>query len=143
MGETGNPTEDARNPAPVIPSNSESVQREREAAERSEQIQETKKLIEETRKGNEETKTVEWLQFGVNAFLALVGTGAICVYYGQLREMRHTNELTQQALNGSDITLSQTLEKMQGQITQMSRVADQAAVQAAAAKSFCRERRQD
>jgi hypothetical protein len=34
------------------------------------------------------TRTVEWLQFGVNAALALIAIGALYIYYGQLQTMK-------------------------------------------------------
>lgn len=48
--------------------------------------------------------------------LVMLGIVGAYIYYGQLAEMRHTNDLTQQALNQSGNTLNQTLAKMQGQI---------------------------
>ncbi len=51
-----------------------------------------------------------------SVILVVVGIIATFIYDGQLREMRHTNELTQQALNLGNDTLKKTLEKMQGQI---------------------------
>lgn len=54
--------------------------------------------------------------------LVIVGAIAAGIYYGQLAEMRHTNDLTQQALNSSGDTLSQTLGKMQGQIDATNRL---------------------
>jgi hypothetical protein len=48
----------------------------------------------------------------------------------QWAQIRWTNRLTREALNGSDSALKQTLEKLQSQINQMSRLADNAGKQA-------------
>jgi len=48
--------------------------------------------------------------------LIVVGICAAFIYDGQLAQMRHTNELTKKALDGSDRALEQTKIKMQGQI---------------------------
>jgi hypothetical protein len=52
----------------------------------------------------------------ISLLLVILGIIGACIYYGQLSEMRRTNNLTQKALNASDETLSKTLSKMQGQI---------------------------
>jgi hypothetical protein len=48
----------------------------------------------------------------------------------QWLQIRWTNRLTREALNGSNTSLQQTLGKMQDQINQMSRLADNAGTQA-------------
>lgn len=59
---------------------------------------------------------------------------AAAIYAGiagcQLREMKKTNDLTRLALGGNGRALSATLAKMQGQIEQMSRLADNTGTQA-------------
>jgi hypothetical protein len=84
---------------PIIPSNNQAVLGQAEAQERKEEIQETKQLIKQT-------TTVEWLQLGVNAVLAVIGIIAIFVYIGQLRSMnrnlaevqKQTPEIQKQAV---------------------------------------------
>jgi hypothetical protein len=51
-----------------------------------------------------------------NVALVVAAVVAAFIYHGQLAEMKHTNELTQKALDGSDKSLQATLTKMQGQI---------------------------
>ena len=34
------------------------------------------------------TRTIEWLQFGTNALLAVIGVAALCIYGGQLKVMK-------------------------------------------------------
>jgi hypothetical protein len=54
--------------------------------------------------------------FIIASAVALATVG-YCIIAGlQLTEMKHTNELTQKALDGSDKTLQATLAKLQGQI---------------------------
>ena len=71
----------------------------------------------------------KWLCVGT--WLAFIAAG---IYAGiaarQLGEMKRTNELTQQSLNSSSDSLNATLLKMQAQIDQMSRLADNAGRQA-------------
>jgi len=66
--------------------------------------------------------------------LEIFGLAALIVYTVfsvlQWAQIRWTNRLTREALNGSDSALRQTLEKMQFQINQMSRLADNAGRQA-------------
>jgi hypothetical protein len=59
---------------------------------------------------------LEALNFASQIILAFIGVIAVCVYIGQLNEMKHTNQLTQKSLDGNELTLSRTLAKMQGQI---------------------------
>ncbi len=63
-----------------------------------------------------EAKLVEVVAMVTGLVLVVIGVIGACIYYGQLEEMRHTNELTQQALNANGQTLNATLNKMQGQI---------------------------
>jgi gas vesicle protein len=70
-----------------------------------------------------------WLTVGT--WLAFIAAAIYAGFaYYQLREMRQTNVLTKQALDNSNQSLTQTLNKMQGQIDQMSRLADNAKTQA-------------
>lgn len=58
-------------------------------------------------------------QIIIGLILSAVGVYAASIYNGQLNEMRQTNVLTKQALDGSAVTLAQTLSKMQEQIDVM------------------------
>lgn len=66
--------------------------------------------------------------------LEIFGLAVLCAYTVfsclQWLQIRWTNRLTREALDGSGSALTQTLDKMQGQITQMSRLADNAKTQA-------------
>lgn len=78
-------------------------------------------------------KEVHWLQhatFWSQVGLGIIGIAALFIYGCQLNVMKHTNELTQQALDGSDATLQATLSKMQLQADAMNRLADKAGLQA-------------
>lgn len=72
-----------------------------------------------------EATLIDVFEMVTGVVLVLVGVIAAFIYHGQLAEMRHTNELTQKALDGSDKTLEATLTKMQGQIDQTKRLADE------------------
>jgi hypothetical protein len=75
---------------------------------------------------SETKKKLHWLEIGYfssQIILAAIGIWALTIYHGQLaamqgqlNEMKHTNDLTQQALNSNGETLRQTLAKMQGQV---------------------------
>jgi hypothetical protein len=83
---------------------------------------------------DETKKKLHWLEIGYfssQIVLAGIGIFALFIYYGQLTEMKHTNELTQQALSGSDKTLQATLTKMQDQTDAMNRLAAEAVKQTA------------
>jgi len=64
----------------------------------------------------QESKLVEVVGMVTGIIVVILGIIGACIYYGQLEEMRHTNELTQQALSGNAETLRQTLAKMQSQV---------------------------
>jgi hypothetical protein len=49
-----------------------------------------------------EAKFIDFVQAVLSVLVLAVGTFAACVYYGQLQEMRHTNELTLLALQRAD-----------------------------------------
>jgi hypothetical protein len=66
---------------------------------------------------------LEILNFSGQIILAIVGIIAVCIYGRQLREMNRTNDLTQQALRGSDMSLNRTLEHMDASTGQTSRLA--------------------
>lgn len=66
--------------------------------------------------------------------LEIIGLAVLIAYtiFSGLQwlQIRWTNRLTREALNGSNVSLQQTLQKMQNQIDQMSRLADNAGRQA-------------
>ncbi len=67
----------------------------------------------------------------VCTFIVMVATIAyVAVATLQWLEIKRTNTLTQQALNGSGTALTQTLTKMQGQVDAMNKLADKAGIQA-------------
>jgi hypothetical protein len=97
MGGTEEPKQEASGPSanppaqrPMTSADNQAILSDTEAEERKKEIQATEKLIAETEKGNQETRTVEWLQFAVNAGLAVIGTIAVFVYLGQLGTMNRT-----------------------------------------------------
>jgi hypothetical protein len=51
----------------------------------------------ETEQLLEGTRTIEWLQFGANALLGVIGIVALCIYGGQLSVMRGTLETMKQS----------------------------------------------
>lgn len=63
-----------------------------------------------------DARFAEILGLGLTVALIVLGVIGACIYYGQLEEMRHTNNLTQQALDANGETLRQTLAKMQLQV---------------------------
>jgi hypothetical protein len=68
-----------------------------------------------------------WATVAATIFAAIAAGGAW--YYahianGQLDQLKVTNTLTSEAQAGSDRALSETLVEMEGQIEQMSRLAD-------------------
>jgi hypothetical protein len=73
-------------PAPIITSENNPVLNQTDTTQNSAQE------IAESKKFTEGTRTVEWLQFGVNTILALVGIAAIFIYLGQLQVMKQTLE---------------------------------------------------
>lgn len=77
-------------PPPIVSPDDQRVLGETEAQEREKEIQETRRLIDKTEAFNRGTKTIEWLQFSVNAALAVIGVIAIFIYYGQLCSMNRT-----------------------------------------------------
>jgi len=71
----------------------------------------------------------KWLNRGTwLAFLAAAIYAGIAAF--QLHQMKRANDLTRQALDNGDHALSETLTEMEGQIEQMSRLADNAKAQA-------------
>jgi hypothetical protein len=72
--------------------------------------------------------------------LEIIGLAVLIAYtiFSGLQwlQIRWTNRLTREALNGSNVSLQQTLQKMQNQIDQMSRLADNAGRQADRAKDL-------
>lgn len=68
-----------------------------------------------------------------------VGIWGASIYNAQLREMKHTNELTQQALNGNGTALIETLRKMQGQIDATTKLYGEAQKQTAQAQRLADE----
>jgi hypothetical protein len=64
----------------------------------------------------QDPSTADKITMAANAILAIAAIFAFFFYWKQLSEMRHTNELTRQALSSSDQALSQTLQKMQAQV---------------------------
>ncbi len=91
---------------------------------------------------NREGDPLHWtryLEVGCAVLLVLI-TGKYTYYAGhQLTEMRRTNDLTQQALNGSNQSLSETIAQMQEQSDQTGRLADNAGTQATQTKLLARD----
>jgi hypothetical protein len=73
---------------------------------------------------------IDFVEIVTGIILVVVGIIAVCIYDGQLAEMRSTNELTRKALNGNDRALVQTLEQMKAQVAAMSTLATNAGTQA-------------
>ena len=77
-----------------------------------------------------EKNWMDYVKFGGE----LLGLLVLIVYTTfaalQWLQIRWTNRLTREALDGSDKQLQQTLTKMQGQIDQIKRLADRAGIQA-------------
>jgi hypothetical protein len=80
---TPDPNRNSPPSPPIVSPNNQSVLGNGERQKPNEEEEETKQLIQDTR-------TIEWLQFWVNAILALVGVVAIIVYLGQLSAMNKT-----------------------------------------------------
>lgn len=78
-------------------------------------------------------RELHWLE-RLNIFgqmgLVIVGIVAASIYGCQLHEMKRTNDLTQEALNGSNESLAKTLSKMQGQVDATNTLAGHAKDQA-------------
>jgi hypothetical protein len=78
-------------------------------------------------------KPCKWRE-NTKLILEIIGLAVLIVYTVfsglQWAQIRWTNRLTREALNGSNVALQQTLDKMQQQITQMSRMADNTRIQA-------------
>lgn len=70
-----------------------------------------------------EAKLVDIFSMVMSVILAIVGTVAALIYDGQLKEMRHTNELTKQALDSSGPSLEATLKRMDAQARALDRSA--------------------
>jgi hypothetical protein len=88
MGDAENPNQTTPNPnpnppvpPPVVTPENQGILRQAEAERGKAEVGNGKKIAKETR-------TIEWLQFGVNAVLAVLGGVAIFIYLGQLCEMR-------------------------------------------------------
>ena len=95
MGDAENPDNEATNPgskpspqAPAVSLDDKSVLAATEAQKGNDEVTETNELISQLMRQNGETKTIEWLQFSVNAGLAVIGIIAIYIYYGQLQVMK-------------------------------------------------------
>ncbi len=77
-------------PAPAAPPNDEPLLGKAEREEGGGKIEENAEILVETEIDKEGTRAVEWLQFGVNTVLAVIGACAIFIYYGQLDTMNKT-----------------------------------------------------
>src|SRR5271168_2205824 len=72
----------------------------------------------------------KWIEAGCAILLVLITGTYTFLAWHQWQEMQHTNSLTQEALNGSNQALSETLAEMQEQAEEMGRLADNAGKQA-------------
>jgi hypothetical protein len=87
-------------PLPIVPPKNKAILGDPKPDPPQEEEEETRELIGETRTENQETRTIEWLQFGINAALAVIGVIAIIVYNCQLSVMKSTlNQIAMQTPN--------------------------------------------